>query len=294
MKIRKTSLVVIGIVSLSVIVFNSCKKDRVPQNDYQNMDSFYDDNKEAEQEYVIDTPGVCPLTCLKGTRICVSNDMFMFADSSSITYPFILKVVELYSIKDMLLWRMPSIAGGNILETSAEIRVRTFKNGNELLLKPGKAYYMETANISVINNNMQVYFGSTGDWVHSTDTLSVVTDTLSYYRLFVGQMGFVSAARLHSSSSPNTTITLTVPGTNTQNIQAYLSFRGFKGLMRITNLASGSVPVGESVTLVAFGKKQTNDYVLHEQNFSITSNQQVPLSMQVVTSSALLSALAAL
>jgi hypothetical protein len=64
--------------------------------------------------------------------------------------------------------------------------------------------------------------------------------------------------------------------------------------MRITNLASGSVPVGESVTLVAFGKKQTNDYVLHEQNFSITSNQQVPLSMQVVTSSALLSALAAL
>jgi hypothetical protein len=294
MKRRRLSLVIICIAFVGALLLNACKKDRIPQDDFQNMDSFYDNNKEAEQEYVIDSSGSCPLTCLKGTRICVNASMFSFADGSDITYPFVLKVVELYSIKDMLLWRMPSVSGGNILETSAAIRVRAFKDGNELLLKPGMAYTLEMANMPVINNNMIVYFGNTTDWVQATDTLSTVTATTNYYALTVGSIGFVCAARVHNSSSSNTTLTLSVPGTNTQNIQAYLSFSNFKGLMRITNLASGTVPVGEQVKLVAFGQKQTNDYVLHEQTFAVSANQQIPLSMQVVTLTNLLAALAAL
>jgi hypothetical protein len=292
--IKTKKILLVTVISASFLFFNSCKKERIAADDYQDMESFYDDYKEAEQEYIIDSTGNCPLTCLKGTKICVSADMFSDSTGADITYPFILKVVELYSIKEMLLWRMPSIAGGNILETSAEIRVRTFKNGSELTLKPGKAYSMQMANMTVINNNMQVYFAPANDWMLATDTLSSVADSGSYYSLSVGKMGFVSAARLHNSTSASTTITLTVAGTNTQNIQSYLSFSNFKGLMRITNLTSGSVPVGEPVTLVAFAKKQTNDYVLHEQNFAVASNQQVPLSMQVVTLAALLSALAAL
>src|SRR5438045_1037722 len=111
---------VLAIVSISfgpVLLFNACKKDRVPQDDYQNMDSFYDDNKEDEQVYQIDSGGSCPLTCLHGTKICMGASMFSFADGTPITYPFILKVVELYSIKDMLLWKLPSVSGGNVLET---------------------------------------------------------------------------------------------------------------------------------------------------------------------------------
>ena len=106
-------------------------------------------------------------------------------------------------------------------------------------------------------------------------------------------MGFVSAARIHNASS-TTTLTLSVNGTNTQNIQSYISFSNFKGLVRITNLSSGGIPVGEAVKFVAFARKQTNDYVLHEQSFTTTNNQQINLDMQVVTQSYLLSALAAL
>jgi len=302
MKKGKIILSVLFIAFGCVLFFNACKKDRVPQDDYQDMDSFYDDNKEQEQEYQIDSSGCqcsfgggpCMLTCSLGTRLCVAAGMFADANGNDISYPFKIKVVELYTIKHMLLWRLPSVSGGNILETSAEIRVRAFKNNDELHLKPGMAYYMEMANMPVINHDMHVYYAPNTDWQLATDPISVVSDTLSYYRLLVGQMGFVSAARLHSSSSPNTTITLTVPGTNTQNIQSYLSFSNFKGLMRITNLVSGPVPEGEQVKMVAFGKKQTNDYVLHEQSFAVSSNQTIPLSMQVVTLSALLAALAGL
>ena len=289
----KRGRIILAAACIAVLFFNACKKDRVPQDDFQNMDSFYDDNKEAEQEYVIDTPGTCPLTCLHGTRICVAADMFQLSDGTPISYPFILKVVELYTIKDMLLWRLPSVSGGNVLETSAAIRVRTFKDGNELVLKPGRTYLMETANMSSVNNNMVAYYSNGGDWALATNSLTSVTDSASFYRLMVEQMGFVSAARVHSSSS-TTTVTLTVPGTNTQNIQSYMSFTGFKGLVRVQNLVSGPVPLGESVKFVAFAKKQTNDYVLHEQTFSISSSQQVSLNMQVTTMANLLGVLAGL
>ena len=62
----------------------------------------------------------------------------------------------------------------------------------------------------------------------------------------------------------------------------------------VTNLVSGSLPIGENVTLTAFGKKQTNDFVLFQQTFTVTANQQIPLTMAVASENDLLAALAAL
>jgi hypothetical protein len=291
MKKRNLLLIALSILG-ATLLFNACKKDRIPQDDYQNMDSFYDANKEAEQEYVIDTPGTCPLTCLHGTRICVAADMFQMSDGTPITYPFTLKVVELYTIKDMLLWKLPSVTGSDVLETSAAIRVRAIKDGNELMLIPGRTYLMETANLSTVNTDMVSYYSGGGNWALATNSLTSVTDTASFYRLQVEQMGFVCAARVHSASSTGT-VTLNVPGTNTQNIQSYMSFTGFKGLVRIQNLTSGSVPA-EQAKFVAFGKKQTNDYVLDERTLTISGNMALSLNMQVTTESNLLNAMGGL
>ena len=144
-----------------VVSFNACKKDRVPQDDYQNMDSFYSDNQEEEQELQVDSgSGDCFVTAKKGTRICISRDMLRDAGGNDIpSYPFQLKVIELYSIKDMILRKEPSVSGSEVLETSAEVRVRPFKDGNEAYLKDGRAYLMETDTLPVISNNMVCYYG---------------------------------------------------------------------------------------------------------------------------------------
>ena len=295
MKRIKIILSVLCCVSLLVLLLNSCKKDRVVQDDFQNMDSFYNDHKEAEQEYVIDTLGNCPLICKKQTKLCAGTDLLQFSNGTIVTYPFTLKVVELYSIKEMLLWRAPSSASGNILETSAEIRVRAFKNSSELKLKSGKAYYMEMDTMQNLQSNMQMYFGNDNngviDWTNSSTSVAVN----SYlYTLYPSQTGFVSSAKQHITAGQNTTISCTVPGTNTQNLEIYITFANFKGLMKVTNLVSGSIPIGEQVTLTAFGKKQTNDFVLFQQSFTVTANQQIPMTMSVTSESSLLATLAAL
>lgn len=300
MKTKKLFLFIVAGISMLVISLNSCKKDRVPQDDYQDMDSFYSDNEEEEQEITVDSgSGPCDIVAKKGTHFCVTRDMLRDANGNDIPdYPFQIKVVELYSIKDMILSRRPSTSGTNILETSAEIKMRPFKNGNEAFLKSGRTYWMQTAALPSTVNNMNVYYGitssSTNDWTIATDTLSTAVNSATTYDVTPSQTGYVSAAKVHSSTASYTPITFTVAGSNTQNIQIFISFTSCKSVMRVSNLVSAPIPVGETVTFIAFAKKQTNDFVMEQQTITVASGQTINLNMQVVTEPALLAALAAL
>lgn len=306
---KNNVLIAAFLLTAAFTVTISCKKDRVPQDDFQSMDSFYNDNQEEEQELQVDSgsSGSCFVTAKKGTRICVNPVNLKDAGGNDMPgYPFQLKVIELYSIKDMILRRQPSTDGGSILETSAEIKVRPFKDGNEYYLKDGKTYTMETATISPIDSNMLSYYGhdngGVGDWTNNladlypgfVDSLSSVTITPSYYILTPAKSGYVSAAKPHVSSTQMTTVNVSVAGLNTQNIEIYIVFNNSKSVMKVLNLQSAPVPVGEPVTLVAFAKKQTNEFVLYQQSFTVTPAPLVTLNWIVVSETNLLNALEAL
>jgi hypothetical protein len=295
------------VISIGVVVYTACKKDRIPQDNYESMDSFYNDNQEEEQEMQVDTgPNQgCPVA-KKRTVICMSIDELQDAQGVEVaSYPFQLRVIELYSIKDMILRRQPSTSGTTILETSAEIKVRPFKDGNEVYLKPGRKYLMATDTFQTNVSNMISYYGTgsgpVGDWTSSissfipgfVDTLSSVYTNSGCYILTPATTGYVSAAQPHTSGTMSP-IFVTVPGNHTENIEIYISFHSFKGVMKVSNLISNPVPVGESVTLIAFGKRQNNEYVYDSHTFTVTGNQQIPLNMQVVGQSGIITALEAL
>ncbi len=289
------------------IFLTNCKKDRVPQDDYQSMDSFYSDNQEEEQELQVDSgSGDCFVTAKKGTRICMSRDMLRDAGGNDIpSYPFKLKVIELYSIKDMILRKQPSVSGSTILETSAEVKVRPFKDGNEAFLKDGRKYVMQTDTFNQVNSSMISYYGfdngGVGDWTNSlstiypgfVDTLSSVFASNGFYILTPAATGYVSAARQYSSSAQYTPVSISATGTNTQNIEVYVVFQNLKSVMKVTNLVSAPIPIGESVTLIAFARKQNNDFVLDQQTFTVAGGHQITLNLQVAGESSILAALSA-
>jgi len=303
---KKKNIYSLAVFFTVLVLFAACKKDRVPQDDYESMDSFYNDNQEEEQELQVDSGANGPACVIakKGTVICMSRDALQDAGGTEVpSYPFHLKVIELYSIKDMILRRQPSTSGATILETSAEIKVRPFKDGNEVYLKPGHKYIMRTDTFPSTVSDMVSYYGNgtgtVGDWTNSVssfipgfvDTLSSVYTNSGCYVLTPATSGYVSAARAYTSGSVYTPVTVTVTGNNTQNIEIYISFNNFKSVMKVTNLVSAPVPVGETVTLIAFGKRQNNEYVYHLQTFTVANNQQIPLNMQVIGQSGIIAAL---
>lgn len=299
MKIQKLFLKLFYF-ALAITIITACSKDRLDSekeevDEYGSMDSFYDQNKQEEQEFVIDSGGTGPIIGNMDTKIFVSKDLFMHQDSSAVDWPYIIKLIEIYPVKDIILWELPTVAGGNILESAAQIRVRAFKGSEELLLKPGKNYYVELDTMQNLNSNMKVYYGFNSnnyiDWAVATDAFSsVITDSIFYYSMFISKMGWVDCARLHSSGS-NTTITFSAQGNHTENIDIFLVFKDFNSVMQVYNLQSGQVPVGGEITVIAMAMNQDGDYVLHNEDITVTSNHQITLNLQVVSESALLNTL---
>ena len=299
----------LGAAALMVSAFTwmSCEKERIQSDDYQDMEAFYNDNKEEEQEYVIDSLGSsCWVTCQKGTRICTSAEMQEQPGGAAVYYPYKLKVVELYSAKDIILWRAPSVTSSAMLETSAQVRVRLFKDNTQTELKAGRVYGLETATLPATISSMAPYYGFTSgtdiNWTSSlaslypgfTDTLSQVTATPAYYAASVARTGFFSPSRPAPASGSNTTVTFTVTGSNTQNIQLFLVFDNFKGIAKASNLVVSNVPAGETVKMIAFAKKQDGNYYMDQQNLTLSAGLTVPLNMLQTTEAGILSALDAL
>src|SRR4051812_13974621 len=120
---KNKNIYLFALLSTAFILFFACKKDRIEQDNYESMDSFYNDNQEEEQELQVDSGNGGCVIAKKGTRICMSREELQDAGGTEVpSYPFKLKVIELYSIKDMILRRQPSTSGGSILETTAEIK----------------------------------------------------------------------------------------------------------------------------------------------------------------------------
>ena len=101
--IRIFRLMFLGL-TISTILFSSCKKDRIESqekqiNDYQSMNNYFDTKKQHEQEFIIDTAGTGPIVGNQGTKIYVSKDLLMFPNGDSVHWPYTVKLIELYTPK---------------------------------------------------------------------------------------------------------------------------------------------------------------------------------------------------
>lgn len=304
----KSILMALSLLAFAFCLFSiSCKKDRInsppPADTYSSMNAFYNKYQQQEQDYQVDSGGVCPLICKLETKICVGADLFEYPNSQVVHYPFHLKVVEIYSVKDIILRRLPNVAGGNILEAAAQIRVRAVRDNQDLRLKAGKKYDMELDTMNNPTNYTQVYDSLYNakyvDW--AIDNQSQIGANTFFDSLNVAHMGWTQAAKAHNSTA-KTTISLLPPtgSSGAQFIDVYFVFKNFKSVMQVyyntssNNFISGQVPIGEPITVIAMALNQNNQYVLHQQDIVVSSAQQITLNLQVSSESNLLSILSGL
>src|SRR6188472_3402335 len=98
-QMKRNHIFRLAVFFTGLIIISSCKKDRVEQDDYESMDSFYNENQEEEQELQVDSgSSVDCVVAKKGTIICITRDELQDAGGTEVpSYPFQLKVIELYS-----------------------------------------------------------------------------------------------------------------------------------------------------------------------------------------------------
>jgi len=298
------------------VFISSCTKERLADEktagpSYTSASSFYTANQQQEQTFQVDSPGTKPIIGKMGTILSGYDSIFMTPSGQSIYYPYTLKLIEIYPVKDMILSNMPSVGGGNILETGGEIRIRAFKGSTELVLKPGKRYPMLLDTNNTLLSNMKVFYGfantagstSFTDWTSNVTSLdpSINPDNLSqvvnyplFYGMDIARMGWVNCARNYSNSSPTTPITFAAAGTNPQNIDIFLVFKDIHSMTQVYNLKSQPIPLGTNLTIVAISRDSNsgNTLVYDKQDITVSAaGMSVTLNMVSTTDANLLSIL---
>lgn len=290
---KKLNLVILVVVAISLTM--SCKKDRIEKkekNEYAPVNTYLDSKKQQEQEFVITGSSNDTITGNQGTRLLAGKDCLMFPNGDTVAYPFTIKLVELYIPKDMIYWQIPTVAGGNILDTDGEIRVRAVKDGQDLVLRPSCFYRVMMPN-SAPSSNMREFLGFDGggfiDWTDNPANLSVTTtvspifSTDSYgYIGDIPRLGWLNCGIL-ANNSPGSTITFTSETDNLQNVGTFVYFPATKSVMQAYNSVTGLIPNGASIKIILIGMQSSGALFYFYKNTSITGPTTIDVEMTAIT-----------
>lgn len=287
----------LGLMACSLFMA-SCNDDRINEEaEFQPMDEFYNEHKPQEQEFVITSDtGDAPIVGLNRTELWGGRNILQYPNGDTVPLPYSLKLIELYSYKDMILYKMPTKSGTTILESGGEIKITAWHNGNELEVKPNEKYPLILSTSPTVSG-MNVFHGNHpnneyGDWNLASDG-SVIVVNNAKYNIATAELGWQNCAQ-SGPASGETNITLKVEGKGGEFIDLFLSIDGYHGLLQGNNLVIKDAPLGQTATLIAMAKDQNDDYRLYKQVITITDNLEVTLDMQVVTEETLLSSLSSL
>jgi len=278
------------LISMFSVFYFSCSKDRIQTqlNTYSPVNTYLDSKKQAEQEFIIDTSGSGPIVGNQGTKIWIGKQCLLFPNGDSVTWPFTVKLVELYKPKDMIYYQMPTISAGTILKTDGEIRLRAFKNGTELVLKPTPCLHIEMP-CAAPQSGMHVLNGITTsghpDWTDN-NPVNLFSTTPTSYTASISLLGWINCGQLAGSTS-NSTLTFASTTDDLTNVGIFIYFPGTKTVMQAYNSASSAIPNGSAVKIVAIGLDANGNLFSFSQNQTVSSSTSVNITLSATTDAAL-------
>lgn len=303
-KMKKFRLFSTILIAASLIT-GGCSKKRIEEeekklNEYNSPNDYLDSKKQEEQEFIIDTTGPGPIIGKQGTNIWAWKECLMFPNGDSVTFPFTIKLVELYTPKDMIYYQMPTIASDTLLETDGEIRLRAFKNGTELELRPGCSFPILMPNANP-ENYMRVFYGfNASTYTNWTDNLAslgvstsvnpVFTDTTTSiatgYYAFIGKPGWINCG-YERGGNTNHRLTFTSSTDMLTNVALFAYFPDTRTVMQIYNTVSGSIPDGSDVKIVAIAVNAGGTLFSFTKDMTVNAGSSVDVTMSETTDAAL-------
>lgn len=285
--IRVTTLPVLVVA----LLFSSCSRDRIERdlNTYESPNAYLDSKKQDEQVFVIDSAGEGPIIGNQGTAIWGSIDCLQLPGGALVDYPFIVKLVELYTPKDMIYYRMPTVAAGMPLETAGEIRLRAEKDGQELSLSQPCAFKVSMPNAAPALNYMNVFYGNeNGDLVDWTTDLGLwgITQTQNPvfdvdtigYTAFIEKLGWINADRSVATSGTYS-ITFDSEEDDLSNVIFFAYLPDSKTVLQSADGVIAGIPAGAFAKVVAIAVNTSGDLFHFQQELTVNGNSTVMVVM---------------
>lgn len=320
MKTVSLSYITITLLVSAVFVF-SCSKERIQPkqeeeqeqqeeekdeedkslSEYEDLNDYYDTKKQDEQEFEItqDADSAQPITGNQGTKIYQAKDLFMYPNGDSVEYPYTIKLIELYTPKDMIYYELPSMDNNKILQTHGAIRVMAYKDGQELVLRPNRAIMVEMPHPSATSDKLVYYGRENGSKIDFTTDLASLGQTANQpgqflnnsdgYNALVERLGWINCAT-EKSNGNGYKLDFTSTTDDLSNIDIFIYFSNQEGLMQVYDASSSKIPSGFQATILCIGIDASGNLFSFTESTSVSSSQTIDVVLSS-TSDANLTAL---
>ena len=285
-------------------VFSSCSSDDTEVDKEEPTDStttisfssnareqYFESLKKEPLQKTIDSWSDMPFVTPSGTKIeNVGNWSFVDSDGESIDYPFEIEVLDLYSAGEMIRNNAPTTSNGQLLVSGGEMRVRFYKDGEQLSLRDGYTYNI-TVPASTPDSEMELFVGGNEDELIDWEPVNAADSTFIFeqaaYYLNMDTIGWINCDYFYSSTAPLTTITFNgIYNGDTIDISPmiiYLYFEDINSLLSSNGTETGNIPTGmENVHVIAFGATDENLFYDH-QVITTEQDQIITIEPEIVT-----------
>ncbi len=287
-----------SIFLISISFLFSCSKDRITTDEFQSMDEFFEEEQAEVQEFVItNEDGNQPIVGKFGTKLFVHSSLFEDTTSrGAVEVPYTIQLIELYTVKDLILQKMNSNYTGGGLDYVAGLWVSAKKDDQYLKLIDGK-FLLANLNTEVRPFVPTVYYGGNqikpwSAWLASANGSSVGINN-EVYEMNLADLGWNLAARFQALA-PRTIIKFNYQGKGLENIQLFAFVNNERQVLKGGVMEIQGVPANRPVTIIAMAMDQNKDFRFFRKGIIATGVTDIKLEFETLTREQLLLQLTAL
>lgn len=280
MLLRTTTLIALT----ALLGMSSCSKDRIEEpelNEYSDMNEYLDSKKQEEQVFTVDSTGDGPLVGQEGTQIYGGKDLLMHANGDSVEWPFTVTLVELYPAYDMMYWQVPTVSAGQMMETRGEIRIKAYKDGEELVLRPGAAFtiYMPSDDPK---SGMKVFDGNDDGSNWTLDASYSFTDSDSGHVALIDDLGWINCGAI-ASDGTGAVISFTSEVDDLTNVKIFIYASDTRTVMQVNNLESYPIPEGTHVDIVCMAIDGEGLLYSFDKTITVSGNESIDVTLSEIS-----------
>lgn len=303
--------IIIQMVIAFCTVFSSCKKDVLETSEvpnagpYASLQDFYAQHGAAPQVISFDPTENFIIMGDSGTMIGIPANSLVDDSGLPPVGQVQATLKEIYGVKSMVLSNTPTTSFGAILQSGGMIYLEF--TANNIHYKPDTVMgaIMPSANPLP---GMKIYYGFTNEtgfnWM--LDSNSVVADTLNSYAFSFDSLGYgwINIDQLYSISNPvdvDIAPVIDAERNETVDFAVYLILPSINSVINVINtsvpqnIVASNIPAGMQAEVAVIGVGRiTKKAYFGKTNFTITSSQNINVSVSQMSDQEILNSLSSL
>jgi hypothetical protein len=311
---KKSIYTHIGLSFLLLLIVFSCSQDRLtplnlegtgtekivdfnPVLNYNVMESL---NKSTEK-FTINSQTDLPYTTKKGTKIWLYDYNLQSSTGQAVKYPFDIEIIELFTLKDMVLYNKPTMSNEQLLSTDGAFYIKAFQNKKELKMGiypridiPSKQtdnamtifYEVLAKNAGLTNDRMtwqKSDFLPIDNGVQQRQAEAILFGNKNAYQIFPSQYGWINCDKFYNFLGEKTKIEFKSTYPEIKNMMIFMVIPRINSVLAVYDGVSAEIPIGETVKVVAVAKSVEGEYYTYFTDFTSASGKIIDFKLSAST-----------